>query len=105
MDLAKESLLPILFAYLGDTESIKAEDLKKYVTVELKTQRWISTSKADGELVTVLEEAIILTKLCSELTDLELQAYSYIGESNYIFQSMKTYGICTVNSDLLKLYG
>ena len=93
IELTENSLSPIFFAYLGDTELIESDKLSKYVSFEVTRQTWTSIPQASGKVDTKLVETYFDTVPCGSLSPSELNTYSYISEG-YLRSVVLKYGIC-----------
>ena len=94
IDLVKHKILPVVIGYLGDTESILAEDMKSYLTLVAARQNWYSDIDENGEAITKLKELFFEVVPCSSLGEDNLELYDYFGKDTYLFEMITLYGMC-----------
>ncbi len=105
VDLVEQRLLPIVFGYVGDEQSIFADDFARFVTLSVSKQTWYSAIDEFGEAVTKLKETFFDVIACKHLTPEELSMYEYFGKDSYLFQMISDYGMCIKPSPELFVQG
>jgi hypothetical protein len=93
IDLGASEYLPIIIAYLGDTEAIDVESTKSYFSASSSQYSWTSTIN-NSLAVTSLEKKFFDVVPCKELSQKELAAYDYIEKGSYLREMIPLYGLC-----------
>lgn len=104
IDLKAGSMVPLFFAYAGETDSIAAENITRYLTIEAIKTKWIS-KVVNGEAVTENELSKFETVPCSQLTESEKPPYEYLKNSKYLTEMMSNYGICIRSNNTFSVSG
>lgn len=104
IDLKSNSLVPIVFLYLGDTEAIEVDKFKKYISMYAVLRIW-NTTVTDGVQNMVVTDSIIDSIPCSQIPDLKEAGYGYLDQSSYLVDSIKNTGMCFNVSDATKVVG
>ena len=98
VDLVKNRLIPVFIFYSTETDFIPIDQIGQYFTITAKKIIWASA--ADGSGVDVEKHfEDIGVKPCSQLTPEELSVFDYMLDDGYVYNAMKTYGMCPIPSD------
>ena len=102
--LRDSAIVPVIYGYLGNTESILAKDFDKYVTVQVVQQVWTSYTSNNGQAVTELTENLIPTGPCSDVNKKDKSVYDYYN-TTYLHEMIDDYGICIHDHPSLAVSG
>lgn len=91
VDLKQNTLVPILFVYLGDTELLEASRINSFASIHAVIRRWDATDRSKDMTVT---DTVIPAVACKEIENKEQAGYKYLDSASFLGESMESSGIC-----------
>lgn len=97
INLFDNKLQPVLVAYSNETDFINAENISKYFTIQTQKIIWEAvTNPKTNEAILVKSKEIIPAVPCKQLNASQLRNYEYMGQNSFYFQTLQSYGICSL---------
>jgi hypothetical protein len=97
INLRQNKLSPVLVAFSDETTWITADQLSKYFTVVTQKIIWDSVLDSNtNEVILEKKFETYPTLPCSQIPEDERKkTFDYMGEDNYYYQTLSTYGLCS----------